>query len=439
MYLIKKLLCAVITLVVSVSLINTTPAASETDKASNGELPVLKYAEETITLDKAQALALSGNPELKSYLLETEARDGQALQAGVFPNPEIEFEVEDFWGNKELEGFDSSATTLTVSQLIELGGKRSKRTRAAELERDLAQWDYEAKKRDILAEVTKAFNEALAGQERLVLAEEISLLSEKSLSIVIAKVQAGKVPPIEEVKAQAELSLSRIEAEKVKYSLDAARKRLAALMGTSHMYSKAEGTLELDPVRPSFDDFTKHTDNNPDIARWSNEIEHQKALLNLAESGRIPDPTLSAGMRKFNETEERVYTFGVSFPLPLFDTNKGGILEAKKRISKAEEEQKSARLKIHSALADAYQALSGAFAEATALKNTVLPALENTFSAVSEGYRYGKFAYLDVLDAQRRLFESKNRYIEALAAYKKAQADINRLTVVDIAVPESKN
>jgi len=429
MYLAKKLPFLLIIFIVNITL-RPIPAMAQSGP------PV---ANEAITLDQAIAFAMSQNPELSSHSLEIEARGGQVLQAGVFPNPEIGFEIDNFWGNQEFEKFVNSESTLIVSQMIELGGKRSKRTRAAELERDLAQWDYDAKRRDILAEVTKAFNEVLAGQERLVLAEEISLLSEKSLSIVIAKVQAGKVPPIEEVKAQAELSLSRIEAEKAGYSLNAAWKRLAALMGTSHIFSKAEGTLELDPAISSSDDFTKHTDSNPDIARWSDEIEHQKALLNLAESGRIPDPTLSAGTRWFNETDERVYTFGISIPLPLFDTNRGGIIEAKKRISKAAEEQKAARLKIHSALADAYQALSGAFAEATALKNTVLPALENTFSAMSEGYRYGKFAYIDVLDAQRSLFESKNRYIEALAAYKIAKADIEKLTGAGIDAPGSKN
>lgn len=429
MYLSRRTLYILTVLIVSLSLLATYSMAQS-------ELPV---AEEIITLDQAIALALSQNPELSSHSLEIDARGGQVLQAGVFPNPEIGFEIDNFWGNQEFDKFDNSENTLTASQLIELGGKRSKRIRAAELERDLAQWDFEAKRRDILAEVTKAFNEVLAGQERLVLAKEISLLSKKSLDIVTAKVQAGKVPPIEEIKAQAELSLSQIDTGKARYSLDAAWKRLAALMGTTDIFKKAEGTLELGPAIPSFDDYSKNTEKNPDIARWSDEIEHQKALFNLAEAGRVPDPTLSAGMRKFNETDERVYTFGVSIPLPLFDTNRGGIIETKKRLAKAEEEKKAARLNIHSGLADAYQMLSEAFTEAAALKNTVLPALENTFSAVSEGYSYGKFAYLDVLDAQRRLFESKNRYIEALAAYKIAQADIERLTGAGIAAPESIN
>jgi len=47
---------------------------------------------------------------------------------------------------------------------------------------------------------------------------------------------------------------------------------------------------------------------------------------------------------------------------------------------------------------------------------------------VQEGYRYGKFGYLDLLDAQRSLSESKRQYIESLAAYRKAYADVERLT-----------
>jgi len=38
--------------------------------------------------------------------------------------------------------------------------------------------------------------------------------------------------------------------------------------------------------------------------------------------------------------------------------------------------------------------------------------------------RYGKFGYLDLLDAQRSLSESKRQYIESLAAYRKAYADV---------------
>ena len=46
---------------------------------------------------------------------------------------------------------------------------------------------------------------------------------------------------------------------------------------------------------------------------------------------------------------------------------------------------------------------------------------------MSEGYRFGKFGYLDVLDSQKTLFEAKGQYLDALADYHKAVADVERL------------
>jgi cobalt-zinc-cadmium efflux system outer membrane protein len=78
-------------------------------------------------------------------------------------------------------------------------------------------------------------------------------------------------------------------------------------------------------------------------------------------------------------------------------------------------------------LADAYQALSSAFIEATDLKNEVLPGAQSAFDTARQGYREGKFDYLMVLDAQRTFFYSRARYIESLAAYHGARADVERL------------
>jgi cobalt-zinc-cadmium efflux system outer membrane protein len=79
-------------------------------------------------------------------------------------------------------------------------------------------------------------------------------------------------------------------------------------------------------------------------------------------------------------------------------------------------------------LAEAYLALSTAASEIDALKATVIPGAQSAFEAASEGYRQGKFGYLDVLDAQRTLFEARGQYVSSLATYHKALADLDRAT-----------
>ena len=57
----------------------------------------------------------------------------------------------------------------------------------------------------------------------------------------------------------------------------------------------------------------------------------------------------------------------------------------------------------------------------------MLPGSRQTFEAVSEGYRAGKFGFLDVLDAQRTLIAAGGQYLRSLAEYHKAVADIERI------------
>ena len=405
------------------------PDASSPESPDRPETEEFK---EALTLKQALSMAFKKNPGLSSYSWEVRAREGRTSQAGALPNPEFELSIDNFWGSRELRGFDSAEYTLAVSQLVELGGKRAKRAIAAGIDRDLAGWDYEAKKLDLLSEVTKAFIDVIAEQERLNVTEELYGLAEQSLNTVSARVQAGKVSPIEETRAAAELSKAKIELERAKRSLEAARKRLSTAIGSpAPFFEKAGGQLDLAADIPPYEQFVQNINRNPDIARWSTEVDQRKAALNLERANRIPDPSVSIGVKRFRETEASALVAGISFPLPLFNRNSGAVAEAESRLWKAEEEQKAALLKTHTAATEVYLALSSAFVEAAALKKSVLPGLQSAFEAVQEGYRYGKFGYLEMLDAQRSLSESKKQYIESVAAYTKATADMERLTGAD--------
>jgi outer membrane protein, heavy metal efflux system len=112
-------------------------------------------------------------------------------------------------------------------------------------------------------------------------------------------------------------------------------------------------------------------------------------------------------------------------PLPVLHRNQGAILEAQYRLAKAEE-RRAAVVRVRAALGAAYATLTAAFTEVTTLQQEVLPGAHRVFEATSEGYRQGKFSLLDVLDAQRTLFEARGRYIEALATYHKAVIEVER-------------
>lgn len=114
-------------------------------------------------------------------------------------------------------------------------------------------------------------------------------------------------------------------------------------------------------------------------------------------------------------------------PLMLFDQNQGGIQEASARLAKANAEQRGAEVQSRAALAAAHQLLFSAFEQVAALRDTILPQAHSAFEEVTQAYQRGLFRYLDVLEARRTLFELRGQYVEALASYHTAAADVERL------------
>ncbi len=386
-------------------------------------------AGEVMTLREVIAQVLLHNPDLEAFSLEVRAREARALQAGLFNNPNILLDVQDVLGSGGFRKVQQSQSTIVLSQVIELGGKRTKRERAALLHKDLAFWDYEAARMNIMTRVAKAYTDALTAQEKLKLAQELVQLSQKSHDAVKARVTAGKVSAIHEVKAQVALSTTQIEYQQAENNLKAAYRRLGSFWGSlSPNFKRVTGPLYQIAHVPSFETLSERMQNNPDLARWAAEMTQRTATIDLEEANAVPDLRVGAGARWFEETNDNSFIVEFSIPIQLFDRNQGGIAEARHRLAKAKAERRAIELKLNAELAAGYTRLANAHSRVTSLKTKILPGARTAFEAVNEGYRFGKFGYLEVLDSQRTWFNARSQFLDALGEYHKAVADVERLT-----------
>ncbi len=380
-----------------------------------------------LTLREVLSLVLLQNPEIKAFAFEVRAREAAVLQSSLLPNPQLGVVAENF-GNNALTGFDSTAITLQLSQLIELGGKRAARTEATQLARDLAGWDYERARIKVLTETHNAYVEVMSAQGRTALSKQVVDLADEVAAAAAKRVTAGKVSPVEETKAGVATASVRIELTRAERELEAARARLAATWGsTAPRFKRALGALEAILPIPSLAQLMERLRQNPELARWATEIAERQAVIALEETRAIPDLTASFGVRRFEEPGDDALVVGISLPLPVFNRNQGAILEAQRRLAKTEEERRAMEVRMATALSSAYQTLAGAHAEITALKAQVLPGAQSAFEAASKGYRLGKFGLLDVLDAQRTLFGAKTQYLRALTDYHQSIAQVEGL------------
>ena len=382
----------------------------------------------TLKLEQALGAALLHNPSLVAFSYDVRAAEARALQAGVLRNPKLEIEVEEY--DRGGEEFGSAETAVVLGQVFELGGKRRWRTRVAEAEGELAGWDYESKRLDVFSETAQRFTAVIAAQERVELTDTAMGLAENTSRAVGERVKAGIEPPLQASKSEAELEMARMDAQEAAVALGVARKRLAAMWGAeADAFDTAEGSLDRDlRTVPSLETLRARLGANPDLARWEAELRLRSAAVASERAGRVPNLEASVGYRQFEEDGTDALAFGVGIPLPLFDRNRGNITAAQHELAKAESERRATELALAAALAEAHADLSAAHQRVLTLQTRVVPTMERAYQAAHEGYRQGKFGFLDMLDAQRGLFEARKALVDALYGYQAALIAIQRIT-----------
>jgi outer membrane protein, heavy metal efflux system len=382
-----------------------------------------------IELRDALAAALRASPELEQVASETRAREAAALQAGALPNPELALEVEDVAGSGERRGVESAQTTLSLAQLVELGGKRAQRVRVADLDTQLAGRDADVRRVAVLCDTAKAFIAVLALQERRALADELSRLAADMLRSVASTVRAGAVSPVEEERARVNLERVQLDLLRIDKQLGAARALLAASWGEAPArFERVRGELAQLPPLPPIERLDAAVAEGPELARWHAEVARREALVALERARRVPDVTLELGARHYADGADAGLVAGLRVPLPLFDRNRGRQLEAGHELASARSAQRAADLTLRASLEAVVRELEIAHGEVTALRDRILPSAERVFRETRRGYARGLFRHVEVLDAQRTLFDARRELLDAYAAFYLAAVDLERLT-----------
>lgn len=374
------------------------------------------------------ALVVEANPELAAAAWRIHATDGRVLQAGLRPNPTLGVEMEDFAGSGPYSGVRDAQTTLLLSQLVELGGKRAARIREAQRSQDLAAWDYEATRLDVMVAAVRAFTEVLGLQQEIALAQDDVDLAGKVVESAGSRVRAGSSSPAEEIRARMALASSQIALTRSRRDLEVARNRLAAMWGSKQaFFADVRGDLETIGPVPDAAALRSRLAANPDVARWAAEVEQRRAAFERERTQAAPDLSAGVGYRRLSGTDDNAVVLELSIPLPILNRNQGAILEAQRSISEAAEQQRAAEIRVSTSLTESFEAVASAHEQVTALRQRVLPGAKEAFAIVNEGYREGRFSYLDVLDAQRTWIEARTLHVRTLVDYHTAVAELERL------------
>ncbi len=374
-----------------------------------------------MSLPEALSAAFANNPELAAAGRAIGIAEGERRQAGLLPNPELAWEMED-------TRRETSTSTVTLSQPLELGGKRGARIAVAGAGQAIAQLDLERQRNGLRADVVQAYHAALRAQTAVELAQQSQALTERGLRVVQGRVSAGQSSPVEATRAQVQLAQAQAEVRRAETQRTVAYQALARLTGSPLATFDALQASNLSPGQaPSADTLLAQVEQTAEWRLAAAQVERGEASLGSEKALRIPNLTVSVGSQYSREDRERVNVVGLSMPLPLFDRNQGNVLAAARRADQARDLRNAVELRLRSETRSAVDQWRTAMQEVQAYDRTILPSAQQAVDTATRGFEMGKFAFLDVLDAQRTLIDARGLYLEALAAATDARAQVERI------------
>lgn len=372
-------------------------------------------------LDLAEALARAraNHPAWRAARAQIDAATGRVQQAPLWPNPELEFSVEDLPADDG--GLSQSKLLVGLTQTVPFPGKTSLDARIARQDLTAAEQHYRARDRELVREVTVAFYRAVAAHKKTAVAHELVALAQAIADATRQRVATGAAAAPELLRAEIELERARAETAATRRDLTESLRTLSRWVGQ--------------PVATVTGDLPEHVTPPAALA-----AEHPQRAAALAQQRRAelelrrarldpwPDITLGVAAGRDRATDETMMEFRVSLPLPLFDRAQGRKREARALAEIARLEAEDTAQQLAQEWDIAVARLEAAQTQADAYRTRILPKAEEALRLVRQGYEAGKFSLLDLLDTQRTAFETRLAYYDILLELNTAAAELAALS-----------
>ncbi len=391
--------------------------------------PAVAYAD-PLSLAEAVSRAIASHPSLAVFNAETRLAEAKTISALMRPNPDLETELEDALGTGELDGFQSAVYNVGISQLIETVGKRKLRGEVARAGKTAQELQYEAAKREIIAETGRRFIAVLAAQHEADNAEADFTIANDAYRAIQEQIEEGRGSSIQSGQALLGRNEAKLGQETAARHAALARQQLSAMWGKARPdFGGVTGTLRSPAGSPpDLDSLVASSGEHPAVAMAKAGVNAADLQLALEQRKRIPDVTVGLSFRHEASIDDNAAVIGFSLPLPFFHRNEGGIAEAEASRAKGEALVAQARMNVEMRIAEAHTRLLLARSQHELVAGEMLSAAADHYNAVSEGFKLGRISYLELLEARRALNAVRKQRIETLSQYHSARVDLEAIT-----------
>lgn len=382
-------------------------------------------------LDQLIALAQTRNLDLR--LAEARVREARALRAGAVASlwPQLDAAA-DFSRGRSTQnaGATRSDASLgaSVSWELDLFGRLRSEQRAALAELQASEADRDAVRLTLLAEVARSYLEYRLYRTQHELTVKTAQAQESTLRITQARFKQGMGNRLDVERAISLLANTRAQVPQAQELAEAAFHRLVLLTagtpdGLAALLPAGAQALPDSDLQSVLLTPTQVLSQRPDVRAAERRLLAASESRGAAEALRYPQLNLSAliGLESDDVGEllahgTRSWSFGAGLLAPLFDF--GRIRAA---IDVADARQQQAWLGYERSVRTALQEAQTALVRYTQGKlrqaelSTSVAAARNAATLARRQYTAGALSLLDVLDAERSLYEAELAWSQATA------------------------
>ncbi len=380
-----------------------------------------------LTLADLQRLAISQSPLIRQAAADVEAARGAFLQAGAYPNPVTG------WAQDEVGTAISGPAELGVfiGQTFVLGGKLTLARAMAQVDLDNAELALKKARADLAGQVRAGYFAVLVAQENLKASRAMAKFTDEIFLVQVDQVKHAQAAAYEprQLRVFALQARNNLVAARNRYT--SAWKQLAATLGAVGMApAPLAGDVAMPIPRYPYDAaLTRVLKEHTDVATARNAERKARYALQKSQVAPIPDVTLNMHVNKYFTENNYVHSLDIQFPLPIFDRNKGGIIQAQGNLVHAVEEAHRVRDDLTARLADAFERYDTNRAILEEYRDGILTDQVEAYLGAVERHQQepDKVGFGDVVAAQQALATTITGYVSTLGTLWQAVADVSTL------------
>jgi outer membrane protein, heavy metal efflux system len=351
-----------------------------------------------------------------------DAAEARVRQARVRSNPELGLEAENAFGSGPFSGYDNAETTLSLTQDLELWGRRGARVEVARAEAGTAGLRRDLATVEAGARLALVYAEAEAAQRRFLLAEEALTVTIADTRAALILVEEGREPLLRGIQGESEAAAARATLDEAEAERDAAFARLTTVAMLPTPVTSIDTSL-IDRV-PAAAGLTPGA--TPQVRVAEAERAAAESRIEVERIRARPDVRASVGVRRYEAEDATALTFGLSMPLPLFDRNRGNIEAAQADFRAADARLMGARQEAEADRNAAVARLRASVSRVTASDAGVMAA-EEAYRLSRIGFEAGRISQLELRSSRAALIAARNAAVDARLARVRAEIDLARL------------